>query len=42
VDSPHSAAGSRWPVERSSDASFVATALHPKAMPAPIIVMLAK
>ena len=41
VDSPHRAAGSRWPLARSSEASLVATALQPKARPAPIIVVSA-
>lgn len=41
VDSAHSSAGSRWWLLRSSEASFVATALQPKARPAPTMVMFA-
>ena len=42
VDSPHSAAASRWRPDRSLAASLVASALQPKASPAPIIVSSAK
>jgi hypothetical protein len=42
VDNPHAAAVSKWCVAKSSDASFVATPLQPKATPAPIIVTTAR
>jgi hypothetical protein len=38
VDSAQAAAGMRCPWARSSEASLVATPLHAKASPAPIIV----
>jgi len=41
VESAHSRAGSRWPLRRSSSASFVAMPLQANPSPAPSIVIVA-